>query len=342
PVASHNGIRRISSADREARLVCPIRTGRRHGGWIVVWERRAVLDNWGLTAIQHAATVAALEVEKLQALRNLERTMRDDFLHHLVRGDFQTENSARERAWKLGWDMAEAYAAICFRLVSTPAAWTDEKTARAAWEVVDLLSGGGVPPGTMVGVDHAERPLVLYPVRADVPTERADDSVAGEVKRLLGSLKRLQPKLELLAGIGRPRKGVRGIGETYQEAVLALELAPAVPGIGPVIRFRDLGIHRLTRDVSASEVTEFVRDVLGPLLDFDRKHSTELMVTLRAFLEHGGNYREAARELYLHHSTVRYRLQQVEKLCGVNLSSARDRFNLQLALALMLANNFSS
>ncbi|MFZ5769352.1 MAG: PucR family transcriptional regulator [Bacillota bacterium] len=340
PVVGYAGIWRVTSPGGDSRVVGAIRTGRQQGGWIVVWERDGTLDGWGFTAMQHAATVAALEVEKLRALRNLERSMRDDFLHHLVRGDFESEATARERAWKLGWELGDVYVPVAIRLVGTPVGWLDEKGTRAAWRVVDLLQGYGLPPRTMAGVDHAERPLVLFPVALDSPG-RADDVVAREMRRLIGLVSRRYPRLELLAGIGRPGRGLQGLSVSYREAVTALELAPSLARAGPVVQFRDLGVHRLVRDASGSEVAEFVRDILGPLIDHDRKHRTELVRTLRAFLEHGGNYREAARALYLHHSTVRYRLEQVERLCGIKLNSARDRFNLQLALAFLLANNLS-
>lgn len=341
PVIGYGGIRRISSETASPRLVCPIRTGRHQGGWIVVWEREGSLDAWGITALQHAATVAALEVEKLRALRNLERTMRDDFLHHLVRGDFESEATARERAWKLGWELAEAYTAVVFKLVSTPLGWGEERMPRPAWRVLDLLQGAGLEPRSLTGVDHAERPLVLFPASAGERPDVADDQVARDVRRLVGVLGRAHPRLELLAGVGRTGHGVRGVRESYGEAVMAVELAPMVGG-NAVVQFRDLGIHRLVRDLRAPEVVQFIQDVLGPVLEYDRKHRTELLLTLRAFLEHGGNYRQAAQALYLHHSTVRYRLEQIEKLCGVKLSSARDRLNLQLALSLWTANNLYS
>lgn len=342
-ISGHSGITRICSKGEGApRVVCPVRSGRHFGGWIVVWEERWELDDWGLIALQHAATVAALEVEKLRALDKLKRSMRDDFLYHLLNGDFQTEVSVRERAWELGWGLADAYVVVVFKGASTSSSWLDEEGGRAAWRVVDMLQKCGLPRQSLVGVDHAERPLLMYPVPNDSRLYMADQEVTREVGRLVGVLRQTYRHFDLLAGIGRPRCDILTIKESYREATAALELAPTVPGKGPVMRYRDLGVYRLVRNGPNPGVAEFVRDIIGPLIEHDRQHGTQLVMTLKVFLENGSNYREAARALYLHHNTIRYRLSKVEEICGINLNSWRDRFNLQLAICLSIGDNLSS
>ena len=44
--------------------------------------------------------------------------------------------------------------------------------------------------------------------------------------------------------------------------------------------------------------------------------------------------REAAAALYLHHSSVRYRLRQAEESLGLELASSRSRLRAELALIL--------
>ena len=41
----------------------------------------------------------------------------------------------------------------------------------------------------------------------------------------------------------------------------------------------------------------------------------------------------AARELFVHPNTVRYRLQRAGQLCGLNLLDARGQYVAQLAVA---------
>ena len=54
--------------------------------------------------------------------------------------------------------------------------------------------------------------------------------------------------------------------------------------------------------------------------------------SLEAFIEQNGQWERAARELYCHRHTLRYRIRRVEQLTGRDLSNARDRIEFWLAL----------
>ena len=54
--------------------------------------------------------------------------------------------------------------------------------------------------------------------------------------------------------------------------------------------------------------------------------------SLEAYIEHNGNWERAARQLYCHRHTLRYRIRKIEDLTGRDLSRATDRIELWLAL----------
>ena len=56
------------------------------------------------------------------------------------------------------------------------------------------------------------------------------------------------------------------------------------------------------------------------------------MRSLEAFIESNGQWEAAARRLYCHRHTLRYRIRKIEELTGRNLGSARDRIEFWLAL----------
>ena len=51
-----------------------------------------------------------------------------------------------------------------------------------------------------------------------------------------------------------------------------------------------------------------------------------------AFIEQNGQWERAARELFCHRHTLRYRIRRIEQLTGRDLSGARDRIEFWLAL----------
>ena len=54
--------------------------------------------------------------------------------------------------------------------------------------------------------------------------------------------------------------------------------------------------------------------------------------SLETYIEQNGQWERAARELYCHRHTLRYRIRRVEQLTGRDLSKARDRIEFWLAL----------
>jgi PucR family transcriptional regulator, purine catabolism regulatory protein len=71
---------------------------------------------------------------------------------------------------------------------------------------------------------------------------------------------------------------------------------------------------------------------LGPLMDRDQAKSSELVASVRAFIESGGRWEPGAEALGVHRHTLRYRVRQAEELLGRDLSSAEDRLEVWLAL----------
>jgi DNA-binding PucR family transcriptional regulator len=59
-----------------------------------------------------------------------------------------------------------------------------------------------------------------------------------------------------------------------------------------------------------------------------------LIDTLAAYLERAGSLEGAARELFVHPNTVRYRLRRVADVTGLTPTVPRDAWSLRLALAL--------
>ncbi len=58
----------------------------------------------------------------------------------------------------------------------------------------------------------------------------------------------------------------------------------------------------------------------------------ELLETLDAFLAGGGVLESAARVLFVHPNTVRYRLRRVAEVTGFSPLAPRDAFTLRVAL----------
>jgi purine catabolism regulator len=96
-------------------------------------------------------------------------------------------------------------------------------------------------------------------------------------------------------------------------------------------RHADLGFERLILRLPPEELQAFVRDQIGPLVEQDAHGDGDLCATLEVFLGLG-NAAESARRLFIHYNTMKYRLQRIADLLGVDLHEPRSRLSLALAL----------
>jgi DNA-binding PucR family transcriptional regulator len=112
-------------------------------------------------------------------------------------------------------------------------------------------------------------------------------------------------------------------------ALAGFRAAPAWPTAPRPVAAADLLPERaLAGDAEARRILR--QDVYGPLV----RAGGELLETIDTFFAAGGVLESAARALYVHPNTVRYRLRRVGEITGQSPLVARDAFALRIALTL--------
>jgi DNA-binding PucR family transcriptional regulator len=156
------------------------------------------------------------------------------------------------------------------------------------------------------------------------PDHRAWEALRARVESAVGSPCRL--------GVGGRADEPAEIPRSYREATIALRLQVAVGGGHQTTEYERLGIYRLLAGIEDLDaIDRFVVSWLGPLMDYDNRRRGDLVATLDTFLETGRHLGQAAAELHVHRSTLKYRLGRIEEISGHDLDDSDVAFNLQLA-----------
>ncbi len=128
-------------------------------------------------------------------------------------------------------------------------------------------------------------------------------------------------------GVAASADGLAGFATAFQLALRAAQTLPRAH-CGVVAVTARLPEVLLAGD---SHVTPLlVAQTLGPLLEHGQAET--LLATLSALLRHDGSPTHAAAELFCHRNTVIYRMKQIERLTGRDLTDPRDKMLLWLAL----------
>jgi PucR family transcriptional regulator, purine catabolism regulatory protein len=288
--------------------------GGRREAWAVFGKDHRIEARDRIVA-RHATTVLGLLLTSRRAVVDAERRIAGDVLVEAVAGRLGGEELAR-RLELVGFPRGEGVVALVADLGTVSESALEE----AAW-LLDGALGVRQVAGRTAIVESRVVALVVTP----------------DPERLAGLL--LEEARSWPVGSGDVRIGVGGtcpaaeLRRSYLEAVFALRAAgPDVPIASP----RDLGSYAVLLGGQPREALEgFVKSVLGPLIDRDRARSSDLVASVRAFIESGGRWEPGAESLAIHRHTLRYRVRQAEELLGRDLGSAEDRMEIWLALKAM-------
>ncbi len=280
--------------------------------WVVIVRDSGGLGDFERLILQQAVAVVALELMRRRVARETERRLAGDVLAGVLSGRMEaTELRRRLEPFGIG----EEAAVLVFRLDDPTAAEPALERALAGEgcaAVIAAHSGGGGELLCAI-IDAAGRnPLEL----------------AAGARRVL-----LAERGAVRAAASRPAAAEQ-LRRSFHEARCALEATALANGEAPeVASWRDLGAYTLLLSIQDDAALELYCDsVLSPIEQGDQDYGGELLRSLEAFIEQNGQWERAAREVYCHRHTLRYRMRKVEELTGRDLSRAHDRIEFWLAL----------
>jgi purine catabolism regulator len=121
--------------------------------------------------------------------------------------------------------------------------------------------------------------------------------------------------------------------ESYRQAVKALEILGGQPSANRIATWENAGFLRLVGEVfNSAECRSFSDSTLGDLAN--QKRYSHLLETLIALEANQWNLKSAARNLFVHYNTLKYRYRQIEQILGKSLDCQENRLNLSIALRL--------
>ena len=138
------------------------------------------------------------------------------------------------------------------------------------------------------------------------------------------------PDQKISIGIGSRMKDLSNLSLAYNRAKAALRMA-SITEQERVI-FDDMGIYRLLYLVpDKSLLHEMSADLLKPLIDYDQQHDSQLVETLENYLKYSGSFSAMSDVMFVHRNTLMYRMNNIKKLLGTDLTSAEDKLSYQIA-----------
>ncbi|SDO11361.1 purine catabolism regulatory protein [Paenibacillus sp. yr247] len=183
---------------------------------------------------------------------------------------------------------------------------------------------------------HTFHPLItlknnrLVVVAFDKAPKRPSKDRLQQVFQSLG-LTKAEEEIRLTIGVGQRNRSFMQAHLSYQEALQAISLAPTLQG--KVLFFDELGVFQLLFHIADKQILHsFVRTYLGPIIDHDQMKGSELLRTLKVYLDSDGSKQIAAQQLFIVRQSLYYRLEKMEELLGADYMLPEKRLALQVGI----------
>ncbi|SDG42159.1 purine catabolism regulatory protein [Paraburkholderia phenazinium] len=275
--------------------------------WLDLEGREA--DELDLRALEHASIVAALHLMHQRQLTQQEDRLGHALVAGLLDGEFSPSASALERARVRGWSETSRYR-VCLVLLDEPIPLTThglELRERWVEKLKRHLRLTGNPELIAIWLNQ-----IKFILSAEFSAET--------LWRAIGDKRCAMAASRIHSGIEGMTQGSKDV-----DALLS-SLKP-----GRLHGFDEILFPRaLLGDADARQM--LIDRLIRPLACRPRGES--LLETVGVLADEGFQLAHAARALGIHISTMRYRLEQIERILGFSFEDPRMRFEVQVAISL--------
>lgn len=309
----------VRSGDGDAHVLWPVEsdTAPRAARWFVLIA--GAFEDWGAEqaaiATDLGTVVALLRARVDEARRIAGRSV--------------------EAALRRSLDGASTPAEVAARL-ETAGLPTDEPLRAVALDVGDVTESTTLlrEVAAATGMASVTAPLGDGAVALFVDDEAHLAQLDDRIGRIVADVQQCLEGRGLAVGVSdvTPATALRG---ALEEAGYARRLAQRRRGRAEVVGAAELATHKVLLASTPDELRRSYRErLLADLLAYDEAHHSELVRTLRTFLDCSGSWSRCAEVLHVHVNTLRYRIRRVEEITGRDLSEFATRVDFYLALSL--------
>ena len=306
-------------------------------GYLAVRRPSWEMDEFDQLTVDLARNICSIQFIKQKLVLDTKEQMKDSFISKLLTEKIEDRDSILQYANLYQWDLFQnhriAVLSISLEEKELKKGNLLEQQAKKSliWDLIKSRLpeiGGGI-----LAAAHNEEQLLIVPIEKERNRpNKFWESLYCSIRKWIDS----SPiACRVLMGIGGTTHKLEDYYISYQQAIQALNILDSRFRKNGFALFEELGSYAILHHLNHSPAVDlFIHKQIGPLLEYSEGKNIDLYNTLHVFLQNNGNVKSAAEELYIHRSSLLYRLEKIESLISVDLNDAEVRFNLMMALKL--------
>ncbi len=295
-------------------IFCAIRIRHVMSGYVAVClpDREEATD-YQLRLTTVLAAVCAVEMQKHDYILSRSDLGYETFFGDLIEGRFHNLGMVESRFRMLNHRLGRFFclAVLCFNEPHNSELFQERQMSILRRSYPDSLSI--VYKNNIVLLLNQDHPVLLTP-------------------QLTGPLEQFAVRNQLKVIVSQPFADILKTGSFYEQTMHTLELADLSDPERHLYYSTEALPYYLFSKCSYAELEVGIHYHIFQLQDYDREYHTELIPSLRAYLDHDRNMTQAAEYLHVHRTTLFYRMKKIEELLDVDLTDGHLLFLYELSL----------
>lgn len=284
---------------------------------IVITERNRHIEPQDMYLLEHLAEYIKLLLTSISGWQGDERPAFWRYIASMIDGGIQDDREIEQRMQARGWLNGDYYVCVVFVIASIDFFGS---TATAICSHLKKLI-----PNSEVFI-HNKR-IVAFSNLGDRPTD------AEEIVHLYLEYMR---DMNMKSGVSNVCQGYQCFEDIYKQAEIAIRIGGKLWSHQWIQRFGSVApyyiMEQSTKDM---RMPAFCAPEIMGILKHDHENSTEYFLTLKKYLESNLNLAVTARQLFIHRTTLLYRLSKINQLFPLDLDNPLKRIYYLFSILLI-------
>lgn len=314
-------------------IVVPIESINQIKTYLLIGEMNKPLHELDFIAIENAANALSLELVKKFAIAEVNKRFKNDLLEQIIEGKIPPHNLFHD-ANLIGWDLEGSFTVILFKTSrdidssSSKNIISNGRDETLLYEAINQYT-----PNAIIG-NRSGITVVLKKIEMD--DEDWLDKIKNRVYKINDWIKKQNSKIKIQVGIGTQAEDITFINQCYKKALDALEFGEILNGEEHITSYSELGVFRmLGHFTNFEELKSFIPPSLQKLLDYQQTNKTDLIKTLKVFLQCNQNATKASQQLFVHYKTAVYRIERIKEITGMDFEDGEEMLQVQIGLKII-------
>jgi DNA-binding PucR family transcriptional regulator len=306
-------------------------------GYLGLKRSHQDLDEIDRLSIELARNICSIQFIKQKIILDAKEQAMDSFINKLLAKDIEDKDGIMQYANLFQWDLFQPHqlAVLSISLTETEIQnsnlFEQHSKKNLVWEYIksQLVKFDR----NILTAYRGDENILIVPFKneGDLPKKFWQTLYS----KIVNWANQTAVHCNVYIGAGGKTGEINDYYVSYKQATEALSILKSRPGQWGISLFDELGSYEILHHLNNLTAVElFVRKQIGPLLFHSEEKKTDLGTTLHTFLHNNGNVKSTADELYIHRSSLLYRLEKIESLLEISLNDPEVRFNLMLAFKL--------